>query len=115
MSKISDRLKISREISAWYFLAFFFVLAFVYFYFFGAYILFFQEQQYLFVFSSSYLHEFLSRPGGLLDLHPYSSGDHSSSFKQEAYSRGTIFKSTSAYSFMYITAYADTLLSFYDV
>jgi len=68
MSKISDRLKISREISAWYFLAFFFVLAFVYFYFFGAYILFFQEQQYLFVFSSSYLHEFLSRPGGLLDL-----------------------------------------------
>lgn len=52
----------------WYFLAFFFILAFCYFFFLSNYILFFQEQQSLFTYTPSYVHEFLVRPGGFLDL-----------------------------------------------
>jgi hypothetical protein len=52
----------------WLLLASFFVLAFVYFFWFGGYILFFQEQQYLFIYSSQYLDNFPVKPGGLLDL-----------------------------------------------
>jgi hypothetical protein len=52
----------------WYFLATFFILAFVYFFWFGSYILFFQEQQSLFLYTSSYLSDFLLKPGGFLDL-----------------------------------------------
>ena len=54
--------------SAWYLLASFFLLAFVYFFWFGSHILFFQEQQYLFLYRSSYINEFFLKPGGLLDL-----------------------------------------------
>jgi hypothetical protein len=53
---------------SWYFLASFFIIAFVYFFWFSSYILFFQEQQYLFIYSFSYLSDLLSKPGGLLDL-----------------------------------------------
>lgn len=52
----------------WLLLIFFFILAFVYFFGFGGYILFFQEQQYLFIYSSQYLDNFPVKPGGLLDL-----------------------------------------------
>jgi hypothetical protein len=52
----------------WYFLAFFFILAFSYFFWSGSYILFFQEQQSLFLYTSSYLNDFLLKPAGLLDL-----------------------------------------------
>jgi hypothetical protein len=52
----------------WYFIASFFLLAFVYFFWFGSHILFFQEQQYLFLYRSSYINEFFLKPGGLLDL-----------------------------------------------
>ena len=37
------------------------------FFFIGNYILFFQETQFLFVFSGDYLHEHLLKPGGLLE------------------------------------------------
>jgi hypothetical protein len=40
----------------------------VYFFWFGGYILFFQEQQSLFLYTSSYIHDFFLKPGGLLDL-----------------------------------------------
>ena len=63
-----DKLKISKPGDTWYLLASFFILAFVYFFWFGGYILFFQEQQYLFLYSSSYINDFLLKPGGLLDL-----------------------------------------------
>ena len=52
----------------WYLLAFFFALAFAYFFFFGGYVLFFQEQQSLFLYTGSYIHDFLLKPGALLDL-----------------------------------------------
>ncbi len=68
MNKIIERIKMSRGKDTWYFLAFFFILAFIYFYFFGGYLLFFQEQQSLLVFSAPFLHDFLLKPGGLLDL-----------------------------------------------
>ncbi len=68
MNRLSEILHINRESIGWYFLLFFFLLAFSYFCFFGGYILFFQEQQSLFIYSSSYLRDFLSKPGGLLDL-----------------------------------------------
>ncbi|MCX6259390.1 MAG: DUF6057 family protein, partial [Bacteroidia bacterium] len=55
-------------VKGWYFLASFFILAFVYFFWFGGYILFFQEQQYLFLYTSSYITEFILKPGGFLDL-----------------------------------------------
>ncbi len=54
--------------ATWYFLATFFILAFVYFFWFGSYILFFQEQQSLFLYTSPYLSDFLLKPGGFLDL-----------------------------------------------
>jgi len=63
-----DKLKISKPGDTWYFLAFFFILAFVYFFWFGGYILFFQEQQSLFLYTSSYINDFFLKPGGLLDL-----------------------------------------------
>jgi len=53
---------------AWYFIAFFFALAFAYFFFFGGYVLFFQEQQSLFLYTGSYIHDFLLKPGALLEL-----------------------------------------------
>jgi len=68
MSRITNATKISRVLNAWYLLVFFFILSFGYFFFFGSYILFFQEQQSLFVYTSYFLHNFLVRPGGLLDL-----------------------------------------------
>lgn len=46
----------------------FFILTFIYFYFFSAYVLFFQEQQFLFIFSVEFLQEHLIKPGGLLVL-----------------------------------------------
>jgi hypothetical protein len=68
MSRVTNTIKISGVLNAWYFLVFFFILSFGYFFFFGNYILFFQEQQSLFVYTSSFVHTFLVRPGGLLDL-----------------------------------------------
>jgi hypothetical protein len=52
----------------WYLLAFFFIVSFVYFFFFGSYVLFFQEQQSLFLYTSSYIDTFLLKPGTVLDL-----------------------------------------------
>ena len=43
-----------------------FIIAFFYFYFFENYLFFFQENQSLFVFSTDYFHQFVSKPGGLL-------------------------------------------------
>lgn len=65
-----QQLDISRmvTVSSWYFLASFFLLAFAYFFWFGSHILFFQEQQYLFLYRSSYINDFFLKPGGLLDL-----------------------------------------------
>ena len=57
-----------KEKDTWSLLASFFLLAFVYFFWFGSHILFFQEQQYLFLYRSSYINEFFLKPGGLLDL-----------------------------------------------
>jgi len=45
----------------------FFAVGFVFFSFIGNYILFFQETQFLFVFSGDYLHEHLLKPGALLE------------------------------------------------
>jgi hypothetical protein len=45
----------------------FFAVAFVFFCFIANYILFFQETQFLFVFSGDYLHEHLLKPGALLE------------------------------------------------
>lgn len=59
---------ISRETDAYYFLVFFFVLAFSYFNWFAGYLLFFQEQQSLFMFSGQFIHDFLVKPGGILDM-----------------------------------------------
>jgi Family of unknown function (DUF6057) len=52
----------------YYLLPSFFILTFIYFYWFGDYVLFFQEKQSLFIFSGEYLHEYLIKPGGLLEL-----------------------------------------------
>ena len=43
-----------------------FIIAFCYFYFFENYLFFFQENQSLFIFSTDYFHQFVSKPGGLL-------------------------------------------------
>jgi uncharacterized membrane protein YhaH (DUF805 family) len=59
---------VSRGKEAWYFLAFFFILAFSYFNWFGGYLFFFQEQQSLLVFSAPFIQDFLLKPGGLVDL-----------------------------------------------
>ena len=45
----------------------FFLLAFFLFSAFGNYILYFQETQFLFVFSEDYLHDHLLKPGALLE------------------------------------------------
>lgn len=59
ISKISD---------PWYFLILLFLIVFSYFCFFAGYLLFFQEQQSLFIYSGSWLDDFLTRPGGPVDL-----------------------------------------------
>jgi len=68
MAKTGEKIKIVRASDAWFILTLFFVFAFCYFFFFGGYLLFFQEQQNLFVYTSSFLDTFLVRPGGLLDF-----------------------------------------------
>ncbi len=68
MNKIGGWKDIRMESDVWYLFACFFILAFVYFFWFGSYILFFQEQQYLFLYTSSYINDFFLKPGGFLDL-----------------------------------------------
>ena len=51
-----------------YFLAGFFVIAFIYFLIPGNYVLFFQEQQSLFLYSRNYILEFFQKPGSVADL-----------------------------------------------
>jgi hypothetical protein len=58
----------NQQLTIWYFLASFFILAFIYFFWFGSYIPLFQEQQSLFLYTSSYINDFLLKPGGFLDL-----------------------------------------------
>ncbi|NQU54697.1 MAG: hypothetical protein HQ522_19415 [Bacteroidetes bacterium] len=65
---MNQKTKITGANDFYYLLAFFFVLTFGYFHWVADYLLFFQEKQSLFVFSSEYFHEFLSKPGGLLEL-----------------------------------------------
>lgn len=48
-------------------LSIFLIAAFVYFCFVGNYVLYFQETQSLFIFSGEYLHNYLLKPGGLLE------------------------------------------------
>lgn len=56
------------KINNGYMFALFFITSFIYFFRFGDYVLIFQEKQYLFIFSNEYLNDFLSKPGGLLEL-----------------------------------------------
>lgn len=67
-SDMTQKTKIAGKPNAYFLLAFFYVLTFGYFYWIGHYLLFFQEQQSLFVFSEEYLHEYIIKPGGLLEL-----------------------------------------------
>ncbi len=62
-----DDLKTIRDTDVYVSLGLFFAAAFVFFSFVGNYILFFQETQFLFVFSGDYLHEHLLKPGALLE------------------------------------------------
>ncbi len=62
------KVKIKGDAYVHYLLAFFCIAVFVYFYWIGDYLLFFQEQQSLFIFSGDYFYEFLTKPGGLLEL-----------------------------------------------
>lgn len=57
-----------RERDVWFYPALFFIIAFSYFFWFANHILFFQEQQNLFVYLSSFLGDSLVKPGGPLDL-----------------------------------------------
>jgi hypothetical protein len=61
-----------KEIKIWkfdkyYLTASIFILSGIYFYLFSNYVFFYQENQSLFVFSSDYLKQFTSKPGGLLE------------------------------------------------
>lgn len=62
------QIKIPNIEVGYFILALFFILTFGYFFMFGDYILFSQEKQSLFIFSGTYLQEFLIKPGGLLEL-----------------------------------------------
>jgi hypothetical protein len=62
------KVKISDTTIAYSLLAILFLIAFGYFYRIGNYIFFFQENQSLFVYSDIYIHQFLIKPGGLLEL-----------------------------------------------
>jgi hypothetical protein len=62
-----NNIKIVQTRDVYVSIALFLLAAFIYFYLIGNYILFFQETQSLFVFSSEYLHQFLLKPGGLLE------------------------------------------------
>lgn len=64
----SLKAKISGKSGAYFVLALFYILAFVYFFTAAAYLLFFQETQSLFIFSHDYILEFFSKPGGMLEL-----------------------------------------------
>jgi hypothetical protein len=62
-----QKTKIAGKPDVYILLAFFYILTFGYFNWIGNYLLFFQEQQSLFVFSGEYLHEYIIKPGGLLE------------------------------------------------
>jgi len=68
LSGMSYKSLIGRISVEYYLFTLFFILTFIYFYFFSDYILFFQEQQFLFIFSNEFFHEHLIKPGGLLVL-----------------------------------------------
>ena len=67
-NKNEQRATSTQYLVNWYLLVVFFALAFAYFFFFGGYVLFFQEQQSLFLYTGSYIDDFLLKPGSLLDL-----------------------------------------------
>ncbi len=70
LQKMGDRKDITgklRVTETWFYLLLFFLFSFFYFRLSG-YILYFQEQQYMFVFQRDFLREFFSKPGGLLDM-----------------------------------------------
>ena len=46
----------------------FILISFFYFTSYGDYVLFFQEQQFLFIFSDEFIIEYLKKPGGILEL-----------------------------------------------
>ncbi|HBC78194.1 MAG TPA: hypothetical protein DCZ51_06165 [Bacteroidales bacterium] len=58
----------NQQLSTWYLLAALFLMEFAYFFLYGSHILFFQEQQHLFIYRSSFINDFFLKPGGLLDL-----------------------------------------------
>lgn len=68
LSGMSDKSLIGRISVEYYLFTLFFILTFIYFYFFSNYVLFFQEQQFLFIFSGEFFHEHIIKPGGLLVL-----------------------------------------------
>jgi len=63
-----SKIKITGNAYVYSLLALFCIAVFGYFYWIGDYLLFFQEQQSLFIFSGDYFYEFLTKPGGLLEL-----------------------------------------------
>lgn len=67
---MNNKLNITRtvlKIDVYLSLAVFFAMVFGYFCFIANYVLFFQETQALFIFSREYLHQFVLKPGGLLE------------------------------------------------
>jgi len=62
------KIKPAPKTDVYFFLASFFILAFLYFYWFSDYLLFFQEKQFLFVFSGDFIREYLLKPGGPIEL-----------------------------------------------
>lgn len=65
-SKHLSAITFQKEV--YYMLLCFFLLTFGYFVWLGNYVLFFQEQQSLFVFSYDFIHPYLLKPGGILEL-----------------------------------------------
>ena len=65
--KIIPAINLSERHAVFLAFALIFIISNLYLYWFGDYLFFYQENISLFVFSSQYLHQFLIKPGGLLE------------------------------------------------
>ncbi len=65
---MSDKTNIANFINKYLLFLLFFLSVFGYFFWFENYILFFQENQSLFLFSDQYFHNFLIKPGGIIEF-----------------------------------------------
>ena len=104
--KIIPAINLSERHAVFLAFALIFIISNLYLYWFGDYLFFYQENISLFVFSSQYLHQFLIKPGGLLE---YAANFLAQGYFNTVY--GSMILSAIISLFLFVTARINKILS----